>query len=273
MNIAVAQWQSTPGQPEANRAKARSVIAEAAAENAELIVLPELFTVGYFAFDAWEDAAEPFHGPTLSMASEMAEEHDIAVVAGSFVEDLAATEAVDTPANRGIANTTVLVDRDGVIVTHYRKIHLFGYQSEEATRMVPGDRLGIGDLDGYTFGLSTCYDLRFPELFRAYVDAGVTHLAIPSAWPTPRAAHWSLLCRVRALENQVFLAASNGVGEIDGTELCGRSCLIDPWGEPVVELDDKPGMGIGTAPLDAVGQIREEFPVLEDRRADLSRQS
>lgn len=271
MDVAVAQWQPEAGHVSANRDRGRQAVGEAAGAGADLVVLPELFTVGYFAFDAWPDAAEPFDGATLAMAREAAADHGVAVLAGSFVEDLAATERVATPADEGLANTSVLVDADGAVVAHYRKRHLFGYGSEEQARMVPGDTLGVGDLDGHTVGLTTCYDLRFPELHRAYVDEGVTLMLVPSAWPTPRAAHWTLLCRVRALENQWYLAAANGCGTVAGTALAGRSCVVDPWGELVAELGGAPGTAVATADRDEVDRIRDEFPVLRDRRDALSR--
>lgn len=271
MEIAVAQWRPTPGEPPANRDRAAEAIAEAADRGGELVVLPELFTVGYFAFDAWAEGAEPFHGSTLEMAAEAARTHDIAVLAGSFVEDLAQSESVPVPAEEGLANTSVLLDSDGTVVTWYRKSHLFGYGSDEPALMVPGETLGVGSLGAHTIGLATCYDLRFPELLRQYVDAGVTLLLVPSAWPSARGEHWTLLCRVRAMENQLFLAAANGCGTIGDTTLLGTSCITDPWGEIVAELDDEPGIALANAPRETVERIRDEFPLLADRRPDLSR--
>lgn len=271
MDVAIAQFEPAAGRPEHNRDQARSAISVAADSGADLVVLPELFTAGYFAFDAWADAAEAFDGPTLAMARDAATTHDIAIVAGSFVEDLAATTAVETPAERGLANTTVLVDATGSVVSHYRKVHLFGYESEEQTRMVPGDTLGVGELGQHTVGLATCYDLRFPELHRAYVDAGVTLLAVPSAWPTPRGEHWTLLCRVRAIENQWYLAAANGCGTVAGTELFGHSYVVDPWGEIVADGDTDEGVMVAEASPATVAEVRADFPVLADRREWLSR--
>lgn len=271
MDVAVAQFTPAAGEPAANRERASEAIAAAAADGADLVVLPELFTAGYFAFDAWADAAEAFEGPTLAMARAAAREHGLAVQAGSFVEDLAATGAVDTPADAGLANTSVLVGPDGAVVAWYRKWHLFGYGSAERELMVPGETLGVGPLGDHTVGLLTCYDLRFPELHRAYADAGATLVLVPSAWPTPRAEHWTLLCRVRALENQCYLAAANGCGEVAGTALLGRSCVTDPWGELVVELDGEPGVAVARAPRAEVDRVRAEFPALADRRPDLTR--
>lgn len=271
MDIAVAQFEPQAGDPNANRERGVTAIAEAANRGADLVVLPELFTVGYFAFDAWAESAEAFDGPTRSMAESAAAEHDIAVLAGSFVEDLSATTAVDVPADTGLANTSVLIDRNGSVVTFYRKVHLFGYGSQEQQLMVPGDRLGIGTLGEHTVGVVTCYDLRFPELHRQYVDEGVTLMLVPSAWPTPRGEHWSLLTRVRAMENQWYLAAANGCGIVAGDELYGHSCVVDPWGELQAGLQDEAGVAVATATRASVEEIREEFPVLADRRPAFTR--
>lgn len=271
MDVAVAQFQPVAGQPPINREQAREAVADAADAGADLVVLPELFTVGYFAFDAWEDAAEAFEGPTLAMAREVAQAHDIAILAGSFVEDLAATTTTDTPAGVGLANTAALIDATGSLVTHYRKAHLFGYGSEERALMVAGDALGVGCLGGHTVGIATCYDLRFPEVHRAYLDAGVTLLLVPSAWPTPRGEHWTLLTRVRAMENQWFLAAANGCGTVADEALFGHSCIVDPWGSVVADVGDAAGLAVASAPLEQVAEVRTEFPVLDDRRGWLSR--
>lgn len=271
MDVAVAQFSPAAGRPAANRERAREAIDTAAADGADLVVLPELVTVGYFAFEEWSAAAEPLEGPTVDLVRSAATEHGLAVLAGSFVEDLAATSTTAVPAESGLANTAVLVGPDGEIRAHYRKWHLFGYESEEQRRMVPGETLGVGDVGDHTVGIATCYDLRFPALHRAYVDAGVTLLAVPSAWPTPRAEHWSLLCRTRALENQWYLAAANGCGTVADTALSGRSCVVDPWGEVVADAGTDATVVTASAPADTVASVRESFPVLADRREDLSR--
>lgn len=270
MDVAVAQWRPVPGEPDRNRQDARGVIDDAASQGADLVVLPELFTVGYFAFEDWDDAAEPLEGPTVAMAADAATDHDVAVLAGSFIEDLALTDSFETPAESGLANTGVLVDADGSLATVYRKRHLFGYASEEADRLVAGERLGIASVGDHSVGITTCYDLRFPGLYREYLQAGVTLMAVPSAWPTARGEHWRLLCRTRAMENQWFLAAANGCGEVAGTELLGDSMIVDPWGAPVTALEDGPGIGVGATPRATVDEERESFPVLKDRREPIT---
>lgn len=168
MKIALTQFAPKPGQLDANRERACDRVREAAACGCDLVVFPELFTVGYFAFDAYEAAAEALDGETVGMLSAVADEHDIAVLTGTFIEDLNATTSVDTPADTGLANTAVLLNRSGEIRLWYRKQHLFGYQSEEADRLVAGETIETAPLRGATVGITTCYDLRFPELYRAF---------------------------------------------------------------------------------------------------------
>lgn len=268
MNLAIVQLAPRSGSPEANREQAVEAIGRAAKAGADLVVLPELFTVGYFAFDAYAAAAEPLHGPTVERLGAVAREHDVGVLAGSFIEDLTRTVAAETPAETGLANTSVLLDAEGTIAATYRKWHLFGYESEESSRLVAGRTLGTATFAGWPIGIATCYDLRFPELFRRYVEEGVELLLVPSAWPSDRPGHWTTLARARAIENQWYLAAANGAGTISDTELLGRSAVYDPWGETVVDLDRTPDVALVELDRARVDAIRTEFPVLADRRLD-----
>lgn len=268
MNIALVQLQPVAGEPEQNRDQAVAQIAQASDKGADLVVLPELFTVGYFAFDAYESCAEAFEGPTVDRLTKAAIEHEVAILGGSFIEDLAVTSTVETPNESGLANTSVLIDAGGAIRAWYRKRHLFGYESEEATRLVAGDTIGVAELDGFTIGITTCFDLRFPELYVEYLNAGVTLMLVPSAWPSPRPLHWETLTRARAIENQWYLVAVNGAGTVAGVDLLGHSAMYDPWGQTVVSLGEAPSMEIGEANANTVEQIRAEFPVVSKRLRD-----
>ena len=114
----------------------------------------------------------------------------------------------------------------------HRKHHLFGYDSAEAEMLVPGESLPTADIRGHTVGVTTCYDLRFPELYRRFLDDGVTLALVPSAWPYPRVEHWKLLPRARALENLLYVGAVNGSASFEDASLVGRSAVYDPWGSP-----------------------------------------
>jgi predicted amidohydrolase len=266
VRLALAQLDVEAGAVETNSERAEDAIAEAANRGADLVALPEIFNVGYFSFDTYERAAEPVEGPTLACIADAAREHDVGVLAGSVVEDLAETESVETPADEGLANTSVLFDRAGERLAVYRKHHLFGYESAEAQMLVPGETLGIAEFEGATVGMTTCYDLRFPELYREIAEEGADLVLVPSAWPYPRVEHWKLLPRARAVENQLFVATVNGSGDFEDASLLGRSTVYDPWGTTLASTGDDPDLVVTDVELDRVESVRQEFPAWRDRR-------
>jgi len=272
MKLALAQIRVEGADVSGNVGRAEQAIEDAARRGVDLVVLPEIFNVGYFAFDAYARYAEGLDGDTLARMRSAAREHDVGVLAGSIVEDLAATAdggAVDVPAEDGLANTSVLFDRDGTRLAVYRKHHLFGYGSEESDLLAPGESLSVAAFEGFTVGISTCYDLRFPELYRGLADRGATLLLVPSAWPYPRVEHWELLARARAVENLLYLAACNGSGTFEDATLLGRSTVYDPWGTVLASSDDDPALVTAELDPDRVRAVREEFPAWRDRRTDL----
>lgn len=274
MKLALAQIDIDHGDVETNVDRALAAIGEAAARDADLVCLPEIFNVGYFAFDEYARNAEGLSGTTLSRISAAAAEFGINVLAGTIVEDLAQTAAasesadVPRPADEGLANTAVLFDRSGKRRAIYRKHHLFGYQSAESELLIPGEDLGLGicEVEGFTVAITTCYDLRFPELYRELVDRGVSLVLVPSAWPYPRIEHWMTLSRARAIENQWYVATINGSSEYDGTALLGRSTVFDPWGTTLASSADDPALVVSEIDPDRIERVRAEFPALRDRR-------
>jgi len=173
MKLGLAQLRIEAADVSGNRRRATEAIDRAAAAGCDLVVLPELFTVGYFTFDSYARTAEGLDGETIGELQTLAAEHDIAILAGSFVEDLERSAAAghDVPAEEGLANTSVFLDRDGERRAVYRKRHLFGYDSAESDLLVAGDSLPTVECAGFTVGMTTCYDLRFPELYRRLADA------------------------------------------------------------------------------------------------------
>jgi predicted amidohydrolase len=268
MNLALAQIEVEPAKRDRNVERALEAIGAAAAEGADCVALPEIFDVGYFAFDAYGRNAEPIGGGTHRTIRAAAVEHDVAVLAGTVVEDLAASAAAgeSVPEPEGLANTAVLFDADGDRRLVYRKHHLFGYDSAEAELLVPGDRLPTAEVCGHTVAVTTCYDLRFPELYRRLLEAGATMVLVPSAWPYPRVEHWKLLPRARAVENLLYVGAVNGAGSFDAADLVGRSTAYDPWGTPVAATDEGPAVVHAACPPERVAEVRGEFPALSDRR-------
>ena len=132
--------------------------------------------------------------------------------------------------------------------------------------MVPGDRVPVTEIEGVCVGVTTCYDLRFPEQFRQMVDAGVECVLVPSAWPYPRVEHWRTLGRARAIENLTYVAAVNGSGTFDGDALCGRTTVYDPWGTTLASAGEAPATVAAEVDPAEVATVREEFPALRDRR-------
>ncbi|MFC6836268.1 carbon-nitrogen family hydrolase [Halomarina ordinaria] len=265
MRVALAQLAIEAADVRGNVGRAVDAVETAADRGADLVVLPEVFTVGYFAFDAYARRAESLDGPTLSRLAEVARDREVAIVAGSIVEDLATTEG--GPADEGYANTSVFLDRAGERRAVYRKRHLFGYDSAEADLLVPGESLPVVDFEGFGVATTTCYDLRFPELYRAFTDAGATLFCVPSAWPYPRVEHWTLLPRARAVENLAYVAAANGSGAFEDAALVGRSTVYDPWGVALAGSGEDPALVVADCDPDAVADVREEFPALRDRRS------
>jgi len=268
MKLALAQLAIEPGDPATNRERAADAVVQAAEDGCDLVVLPEIFTVGYFAFDSYARSAEPIDGPTVAELQSLAAEYGISILAGSFVEDLeTSTErGFETPASEGYANTSVYVDAGGDRRAIYRKRHLFGYDSAERELLVPGESQPTVTEHGFTIGMTTCYDLRFPEQYRRLVNDGVTLTLVPSAWPSPRVEHWRLLPRARAVENLMYVAAVNGAGVFKDAELLGRSTVYDPWGTAVTGAGEGPDFVTARINADRVDQRREEFPALADRR-------
>lgn len=269
MKIALAQLHVEPGAIEANVDRACDAIRSAAANGASLVVLPELFSVGYFAFDSYQRAAEGLDGPILNRIAGVAADEDVAVLAGSIVEDLSATAdrtAAATPANEGLANTAVLFDETGRRQAVYRKRHLFGFESRETELLTRGETAGIADLGGFRVGITTCYDLRFPEQYRRLLEAGVTLALVVSAWPYPRLEHWQVLPRTRAIENLLYVAAVNATGTFEDATLLGRSRIYDPWGTPIAAAGDHATTVHAEIDPATVQAVRESFPALDDRR-------
>ncbi|MBZ4016515.1 carbon-nitrogen family hydrolase [Streptomyces purpurogeneiscleroticus] len=223
---------------------------------ADLVVLPELWPVGAFAFDAFEEVAEALDGPTHQVMSAAARDAGVWLHAGSVIE---------RGADGVLYNTSLVYSPDGERAAQYRKIHRFGFDKGEATLLGAGTDPVTVALPDATLGLATCYDLRFPELFRQLVDAGARTLVVPAGWPARRRAHWSLLARARAVENQTYVLACGTGGTHAGVEQAGHSVIVDPWGEVLAEAG--PDEEIISAELDPelVGKVRHSFPVLRDR--------
>ncbi|HEX3841430.1 MAG TPA: carbon-nitrogen hydrolase family protein [Acidimicrobiales bacterium] len=277
MRVAAIQTTATADR-DVNLKAAGDLVDQAVGAGAELVVLPEHFSVAGDSAHLRANA-ETLDGPTVGWASDLARRHRIWVLAGSFPE----APAGGSGAEQRLSNTSCLVDPEGRVAATYRKIHLFdvsvtGAAHRESDTFAPGDARCLASLPSppdddcppLLLGLTICYDLRFPEVYRALALGGATVVAVPSAFTAATGpAHWETLLRARAIENQVFVIAAGQVGTLppgmpDGH---GHSMIVDPWGTVLAEHTD-PSPGMITANLDFERQqrIRLELPVLAHRR-------
>ncbi|GAB2738845.1 carbon-nitrogen family hydrolase [Salinifilum aidingensis] len=252
----MVQVASPPAEPVAHRLERVGRMVQRA-RGADLVVLPELWAPGYFFFEDYDALAEPLDGETVSAGREWARNLGAHVHLGSVLERDDAGK---------LHNTAVLIAPDGSVVHTYRKMHVFGYQSREAELLTGGETVSAVDTALGPLGSTTCYDLRFPELWRGLVDAGAEAVVVPAAWPAARRAHWQLFTTTRAVEQQVLVIACNAVGEQHGTDLGGHSRIVDAWGEVLVEAGAEEGLTTCEVDPAGVRRTREQFPVLRDRR-------
>ncbi len=222
---------------------------------ANLILLPEIWNIGFMSFDRYREEAETQDGPTLHLLRKLSRELSCYLQTGSLVEK---------EGNR-FYNSAFLLNPKGEILGSYRKIHLFSCQSQEAEILAPGTSATVTPTEFGNFGLATCYDLRFPELFRKMVDLGAEFFLISSAWPYPRLEHWLLLNRTRALENLSYLISSNSAGVNRGTQFAGHSLVVDPMGNMVAGSGDEEDIIWAEVDREIVLKARTEFPALKDR--------
>lgn len=263
MRAAAVQLNSG-GEVSRNLEVAERLVRAAAADGAELVVLPEKWTV-LGDSEALRAAAEPLDGPSLGAARSWAAELGIHLVAGSIPERAEGHER--------FFNTSTLIDPDGEIAAVYRKIHMFdvevgGVRYRESEHEQPGDEIVIGDVDGVEVGLTVCYDLRFPELYRILAVRGARVMTVASAFTLATGRdHWDVLLRARAIENQAFVVAPNQFGEAPPHySSYGRSAIVDPWGVVLARAPD--GERVVTAELDLAAQerVRSSLPSLANRR-------
>lgn len=236
-----------------------------ATRGSDLVVLPELWAYGAFTPEHWSERAQPVDGEIARRAAAAAKELGAIVHAGSIVER--GRSGADFGARgRGLWNTSLVFGPEGQSLATYRKIHPFGFGEGEAELLEAGSFAKSVPTGSFTMGLATCYDLRFPELFRLLVADGVDLFVIPAAWPAERAKHWRLLGRARALENQAFVAQCNMVGVNGGLVLGGHSQVVNPEGDVMVSAGS--GEEILTVDIDIAEAVRfrQSFPVLTDRR-------
>jgi predicted amidohydrolase len=250
MNVAALQLDYLVGETQSQRIE-RVVALMRDAPSADLLVLPELWDVGFFDYDSYPGAAHPLGESAVAAVAEVARERGVHVVAGSVLER----------DGTSMYNTAALVGPDGSILDAYRKIHLFGFASRERELLAPGDRTVVVPTAIGTIGLATCFDLRFPEQFVALRRLGADVIVVPAAWPALRREHWTLLTRARALDAQTPLVACNAVGPCYGIDIAGESVVIDALGRPLASAHSEPGWLATEIAYETTDTWRAEFPL------------
>jgi predicted amidohydrolase len=263
--LAAAVQMTSTSDVAKNLATARRLVEQAAGRGATFVGLPENFA--YLRSEGEPVAeAQDLDGPWVAAMAELARRHRLTLLLGSIPEKV--------PGDTRVRNTSVLLGPDGSVVASYRKMHLFDIDLpgmehlKESRSVVPGTELVVAETAFGPLGLSICYDLRFPELFRALVRRGARVLAVPAAF-TERTgrAHWELLLRARAVENLAYVFAPAQVGtHAPGRASFGHALIVDPWGEVIAQVPDGEGIAVAELDFDRQDRLRRELPALQHAR-------
>jgi omega-amidase len=260
VKAAVAQISCTLGDLNANLLKIRDFSSRAKNSGAELIIFPEMADTGY-SMPVIRANAQPWNKGAVPELQKIAKSFSIGMICGVSERD-----------GPSIYNSQVFIDANGEVAAKYRKLHLFTTAPiEEHKCFAAGDELTSLALGGFRFGLSICYDLRFPELYRTLaLEEKVKAFVISSAWPFPRVEHFRILAAARAIENQCYMIAANRVGTDDGVTFCGSSVIIDPYGVVIAAAStDREELIQVEISEEVVNSIRSRMAVFAQRRPDL----
>jgi len=255
LRVALVQQDTVWQDPAANLARAGAFVAQAAKAGARVVVFPELFTLGFTM--APEPFAERIPGPTSEALADLSRRFSLYIV-GSAVEANAPHPS----------NAAFVTAPDGTLVGVYRKIHPFSY-GDENLHYTGGTQCPLFEIDGIPCGLQICYDLRFPEPFRALAARGAEVVFVPANWPARRISAWSTLLSARAIENQMAICGVNRVGRDPHLDYPGKSALHDCFGEVIARGDATEGLVIGDVDLAQLRAWRKRFPALSDRRVEV----
>lgn len=256
MRVAAYQMDIVWEDRHANFAKVRLAAQQAASQNADVLVLPEMFALGFSMNPSVTAEAED--GPTMSFLRQLAQEQGLNIVAGVVLRGTA---------GKG-RNTALVLSRTGEPLAQYAKVHLFSYAKEQEHHE-PGDSPVVFGLDGVPCTVTICYDLRFPELFRKTAQSTTVAFVIAS-WPKSRQRHWDILLSARAVENQQYVVGVNRVGQGGGLEYTGGTAVWSALGEQLAKGGDQEGLVVADLDVQEVARVRQTMPFLEDRRIELN---
>lgn len=258
MKVLTVQMQSVLGDKDANFAKIEKLLTGKEDYCPDLIILPELFATGWFCDIYAQVAEEPENSKTIKFLSDIAKNFKSNVIGGSFVRK---------DENGEIKNTCPVFDRNGNLIATYDKMHLYSYLGDtENLNSVRGEKPVIAQTDVGKIGLTICYDIRFPEIYRCYAYGGADLLVNVAAWPKSRKLHWETLSRARAIENQSFMIAVSQTGEIqNGIYNLGHSAVLSPLGETIAALNDEEAVLTAEIDFDEMKKLRSNVKTLSDK--------
>jgi len=250
IKVGIVQHKILEGNKEYNSSYIKTILEGADINDIDLLVFPELFLSGYPYSEFYDNASSIENSFDLKFLSGISKKYDCICTGGSFIEKN----------GNSYFNTMPLVDTSANLVKFYRKIHLFSPMSEDRYFQKGKEVVAVDSRAG-KIGLTLCYDLRFPELYRVLALNGCNIIIVAAEFPKPRLSHWLTLLKARAIENQVFIIAVNRAGKNKKYEFLGHSCIIDPWGEPLLLLDDKQeGVFIKEINLVYIKEVRNNIP-------------
>lgn len=227
----------------------------------DIIVLSEVFAIGWYCKNFPIEAETLENNKTIDFLKQIALEFKSVVIGGTFIQ-----KASDGK----LKNTCPIIDKTGKLVDTYDKMHLFSHKGSEENKYIStGDKLKLINIGDTKIGLSVCYDIRFPELYRTYSKIGAEIFINTAAWSVTKPEHWDIMHKARAIENQCFMIVANQTGKItDNDYNLGHSMVINPWGTAVEELQQEEGCICCTIDTDEVKELRKNFPLISDRRDD-----
>jgi len=257
LKIALVQIELAEADPPQNTEKALAFMEKASDQGADLIILPELWPIGFAPMEL-DTYAETHDGPSVNIMRDWTKDKKCYLLAGSIPE----------LGGGGVYNKSYLFGPKGQVLGEYSKLHLFDLMGEKDT-FIEGDKPMIADVKGWRVGVMLCYDLRFPELARFYATRGVNLLLVPALWPDARIGHWETLLKARAIENQIFVAGTNGVGNMTELYFPGWSMIIDPYGNSLNKPDNRESLIIREIKQDDLQKVRENGKYIDDIRSDI----
>jgi omega-amidase len=254
LTITCLQMDIAFGSPEENFQNAEELIVKASNEKPDIIILPELWTTGY-DLTRLDKIADQNASQAITFLKKLATKYQTHFVGGS----------VANQSQTGVKNTLIVVNKNGELIHHYSKLHLFKLMDEHLY-LEAGQEKGLFKLEENLFAGVICYDIRFPEWIRAHTAHGAEVLFVVAEWPLPRLSHWRSLLIARAIENQCYVIACNRSGSDPNNLFAGHSMIIDPWGEIIAEAGQEEQILTAEIDLDVVKEIRKQIPVFKDRK-------